>query len=293
MWKEISDKEQSMVEYKGVIPNKLYRYRSIDPETIDERLINFEILDEAIFLAGLKDLNDPDEGRFLMEFDGTKEEIFAFWKSAIQAVKVTSSSKQVDDEANINTARVIKDSSKVPDYIVHQTRNVLENLVRVACFTTEPVNYSMWANYAKYFHPTKGPQDHAGVCIEYKCDDNWKAINLHPVEYTNILPKLNPVTLMEKDLVQTLYMKTREWRGEEEWRIMSVIKAKPPFPKNLTANSKVKISDSVTGVIFGMKTPEAIVKDIVAKVTIKRPDITFQKVIKNPTTYCRELIKLV
>lgn len=292
MWKEIKNSEPLMMEYMGALPNKLYRYRSIDPNVMNERLINFEILEEGIFLAGLKDLNDPDEGRFLMEFAGTRAEIYSFWKDAIQSTQGNLPTLKIHSQAKSNTDSVLKNGGRVPENVVKHTRNVLENIVRVASFTTDPVNYSMWANYAKYFHPVEGAIDHAGICIEYECDKNWLPLNLHPVEYSDMLPILNPVRLSVEELVKTLYMKTREWRGEEEWRIMSLIQAYPPFPINLTTNSKVKISGSITGVIFGIKTPKEAIKEIIKRVSLEKPDILFKKINLNPTTYRRELVLL-
>jgi len=292
VWKEISNSEPLMMEYTGALPKKLYRYRSIVPKVMDERLINFEILEEAIFLAGLKDLNDPDEGRFLMKFEGERKEIYSFWKDAIQSIQGDLPILKINSQAAFNTERVLSDGGAVPENIVKHTRSVLENIVRIASFTTDPVNYSMWANYAKYYHPIDGVIDHAGICIEYECDKNWLHLNLHPVEYSDVLPILNPVSFSGEELVKTLYMKTREWRGEEEWRIMSVIQAYPPFSRNLTTNSKIKISGSITGVIFGIKTPDEVIKEIISKVSLEKPDILFKKIMLNPTTYKRELVLL-
>ena len=55
------------IRYDGELPSTLFRYRSISSKTI-ERLLNFEILESGVYLSSLKQLNDPDEGRFLVRF---------------------------------------------------------------------------------------------------------------------------------------------------------------------------------------------------------------------------------
>lgn len=291
MWKKSNPTIIPMITYAGDLPTRLYRYRSISPGNID-RLIDFEILDECIFLAGLKDLNDPDEGRFLMSFSGTPQEIIDYWSLAIRKTSPGLLDTEIKMQAESNARQIIANDFAVSDHVVSYTRSVLETIVRVACFTTHPVNYSMWANYAKYYHPADGPIDHAGVCIEYRCDASWRPGNLHPVEYSDDLPVVKLINRQEFDLVKTLYKKTREWRGEDEWRIMSIIDAKPPYPANLTANSKVKLENSVAAVIFGKNTPGTIIDQIKTRVSMKKPSVIFKRVVRNPLTYNRELAVL-
>jgi hypothetical protein len=87
---------------------------------------------------------------------------------------------------------------------------VLERVQRVACFTTQAVNYSMWANYAKFVHPTNGPIDHGGICLEYQCDESWRNTTLHPVEYSDTVPEIDIVNRDESELIKVLYTKSRE-----------------------------------------------------------------------------------
>lgn len=291
MWKKMDLNESKLISYSGSFPKKLYRYRTVSPENLD-RIINFEIKEEAIYLAGLKDLNDPDEGRFLIKFTGSEDEIFEFWRESVKSTYPEYSPKKIDYEAKLRTNEVINAGYIVPQSVVSHTRHVFENVLRVACFTTLPVNYSMWANYAKYLDPEKGAIDHGGICLEYECDKSWMAVNLHPVEYSDKIPEIDVVKRMESELINAIYMKSLEWRCEEEWRIMSVINAKPPFPENLTKNSKIRLENSITSVIFGLNTPEKTVKDIRDRVSKIKPTILFKQVIHNPMTYVRELKEL-
>jgi len=62
MWRKVNTADKPLIIYPGELPTRLYRYRSIRPATLD-RLIESEIIGEIIYLAGLKELNDPDEAR--------------------------------------------------------------------------------------------------------------------------------------------------------------------------------------------------------------------------------------
>ena len=116
--------------------------------------------------------------------------------------------------------------------------------------------------------------------------------NLHPVEYSDDLPTIKLINRDEFDLAMTLYKKTREWRGEDEWRIMSIIQAQPPFPLNFTANSKIRLENGVSAVIFGTNTPEILADKIRSKVSSKRPSMTFKRVVRDQLTYDRKLVTI-
>lgn len=291
--------EKQYISYAGKLPTKLYRYRTVTPDNLD-RIINFEIIEEGIYLAGLKELNDPDEGRFLIKFEGSKDDILDYLRRCVkdnlrQSERSTHpelTQAEIERGARSLVDKVVQSGYIPPEHVVTYTRYVLEHVLRVACFTTHPVNYSMWANYAKFIHPTDGPMDHGGICIEYNCGEEWRNTTLHPVEYSDAIPEINPIKLDESELVKALYMKSREWRCEDEWRITSIIQAIPPFPDNLTTNSKIKLENGIVSVIFGLNTPNDIIDDIRARVTTVKSKIAFKKVVRNPQTFNRELIEL-
>lgn len=150
----------------------------------------------------------------------------------------------------------------------------------------------MWANYAKFVHPENGPIDHGGICIEYQGGEHWRSTTMHPVEYSDTIPKINLVKRDESELVKAAYMKSMEWRCEDEWRIAYVIQSTTPFPDNLTLNSKIRVENGVTGIIFGKNTPDWVVEKIRAIVSVAKPNVLHKKVILNLWTLKRELIEL-
>jgi hypothetical protein len=291
LWREVQPAETPLITYDGEFPRRLFRYRSVEPSKLD-RLIESEIIGEAIYLAGYKQLNDPDEGRFLVKFDGSFEEIVEFWRKALSKTDPTLDPSRREAIALSNAHEVVKSGYTAPDHVVSYTRYILEHLIRVACFTRLPLNYSMWANYAKYTDPVNGAVDHGGLCIEYECNESWRLLNLHPIEYSDAIPELDVVARSELNLVRTIYKKSAEWRCEEEWRIMSTLQAKAPFGPNFDMNSKVRLENGVKGVIFGLATPPAVIDEITTRVRKAKPAITFHRVTRNPATFARQLTEL-
>lgn len=150
----------------------------------------------------------------------------------------------------------------------------------------------MWANYAKHIDATGKSTDHAGICIEYLCDEGWRATTLHPVQYSDTVPEINVTERSEEDLVHAMYAKSPEWQCENEWRITSVIAAKPHFPSNLAANAKIKLKGAVRSVIFGLKTQDSVIQTFVSRLQSLKPDITFKRVIQDISTFQRRVVDL-
>ena len=82
MWTPSDPAERKYISYTGSLPSRLYRYRTISRSNLD-RLIEFEVLEEAIYLAGMGELNDPDEGRFKITFGDCYEDVLSYWRGSI------------------------------------------------------------------------------------------------------------------------------------------------------------------------------------------------------------------
>ena len=290
MWK-LADSSPRWIAHKGALPERLYRYRRVTPETLD-RLINFEVLGEAVFLAALKDLNDPDEFRFVLKFNGTREEIFNHWCALLREASPATSVENIEAEARVRAEMVLSNNNSAPIAVLEEMRNIFSNVMRVACFTTDPVNYSMWANYAQCVTQQGATVGHGGICIEYVCDEGWRHSTLCPVEYSHSIPVLNVLSRDEADMVGALYSKAYEWRAEEEWRITGLIHAMPPFPENLAANAKVKFEGAVASVIFGMATPNNVIEEIASQIRAKNSMVALKRVVRDSVSYERKVIAL-
>ena len=290
-WTERNTYQKSYLTYQGEFPFALFRYRTVAPDTLD-RLIDFEIAQDGIYLSALKDLNDPDEARFHLRFAGNGEDMVAYLWRGIRESQPFLSDEAVMAIAQKNFQELRDNNFVPPDHVFHYTRHCLMHVLRVACFTTSPTNFSLWANYAKHKDADGHAADHAGICIEYRCDKSWHVGALHPVRYSDDVPEINPVDRNEEAFAQVLYMKSREWRGEEEWRISSVLQTAPPFEGNWQANCKIKIQGAVAAVIFGVSTPQETVEKFASRVKKVRPDIALKRVVRNPLTWVREVVTI-
>ena len=291
MWVKSEPNQRKFITYAGPLPSKLYRYRSLSPDTF-ERTVEFELIEEAVYLAALKDLNDPDEGRFLVRFSGTDEDILNYWRKAISTTENTTDFFYLEAKAKKLLEEVKVASYMAPDHVIQYMRYVQSHVLRIASFTTIPVNYSMWANYAKFVDDKGRSIDHGGICIEYRCDEGWRSETLHSVDYSDVIPVINPVDRDEGKLVATLYAKSREWRSEAEWRLAYVLQTMPPFRKNFDINAKIKFEGAVTGVIFGIRTPQTAVAEIICRVSSVRPGLSYRRVVVDPVTYMRKLVDI-
>ena len=56
----------------------------------------------------------------------------------------------------------------------------------------------------KYIDPAIGPIEHGGVCLEYNCDDAWRSGNLHPVEYSDLIPEINVIKRDESEITKAI-----------------------------------------------------------------------------------------
>ena len=291
MWVESKPNERKFITYTGQLPTNLYRYRSLSPDTF-ERTVEFELIEEAVYLAALKDLNDPDEGRFIVQFSGTDEDILNYCRQAASTTENITDPVYLEAKSKKLLEEVKRASYMAPDHVIQYMRYVQSHILRVASFTTNPVNYSMWANYAKFVDDKGHSIDHGGICIEYRCDEGWRSETLHPVNYSDAIPVINPVDRDEGKLVATLYAKAMEWHSEAEWRLAYVLQTMPPFGKNFDVNAKIKLEGSVTGIIFGINTPQTAATEIIRRVSSVRPGLSYRRVVVNPVTYVRKLMDI-
>ncbi|MDQ7842038.1 MAG: hypothetical protein RDU83_13615, partial [bacterium] len=107
MWEAADQTAKPLISYSGSLPTKLYRYRSVSADNLG-RLIEFEILEEGVYLAGLKDLNDPDEGRFLIKFEGSRSQIASYWREAFRSSDPAMTSREAERLADERADEIIR-----------------------------------------------------------------------------------------------------------------------------------------------------------------------------------------
>jgi hypothetical protein len=221
----------------------------------------FEVIEEKIFLAGAGRLNDPDEGCISWEFNGSDQDIHNFWVRKLALHAPTLTKAEVEKEARRRTSQVIRESKILNATVQSSFKSVIDDLVRMACFTTEPLNSAMWSHYATW-EGTSGIKEHGGICIEYHGGKSWRSLGLHPVSYGNRRPKVNILSsdrTKRHQLAKALLVKSSSWRYEQEWRAVAYLTANPPFPANLEKNSKFCMPGAVRAVIAGLNATKGMV----------------------------------
>lgn len=121
----------------------------------------------------------------------------------------------------------------------------LLNTIKIGCLTTNNENTLMWSHYG---------DEHRGVCIEYDISNvvNDDTIILK-VDYNKNIINYAPINC-EEEIYNTEYllnlfsMKSKEWKYEDEYRILH-------YSKNQNEHG-VLISLPIKSICFGVKTSE-------------------------------------
>ncbi len=270
--------------FSGELPPTLFRYRPLNDDWVDKRM-DFEVLDEAVFLAGADTLNDPDEGKIQWLAQGSYEVAVKVVMDVLLAQHSDANPVDLLPKA-WEIARAMVNSSSIPKETVDQMHSVLGKLLRIACFTTRPLNGAMWTHYGHYSDSNGRVTPHGGLCIEYYVDESWRQAGLQPVEYVEKRPAINMLARdsLEAQFAYAARVKSPDWAYEDEWRLVAYIEAKPPWPLNLTANSKLKMEGSVRSVILGLNAHDSIAKNVIDAIRQKAPHIALKRVIRDELT---------
>lgn len=137
--------------------------------------------------------------------------------------------------------------------------------IKIACLTAKNDNTLMWSHYA---------DKHKGICIEYdispllcKCKNDFilRKINYDRTAIINKnIDYLNNIELYDLNLLIDLFsIKSKEWRYEDEYRILY-------YDREKRKNGLVKHLD-IKSICFGAKTPEddkKLIRDITENIDL-------------------------
>ncbi len=275
------------VQFAGALPDVIYRYRQIRADSLETKILS-EIIEETVFLAGMGELNDPDEGRIRWVFDGSEEDIYQFWKRALREQNSDATRNDIRKEARERTASIMREQRVVRPSIINEFNSLIDNLARVACFTANSLNNAMWSHYGKWVKDSGGGFiEHGGICIEYECGEARRTLGFGPVSYSQDRPTVNILASQHERALQTvkgLFVKDPSWSYEDEWRMVAFIQAQPPFPQNLTQHSKLRFEGSVRAVIFGLNTTDKTIQDVESILKAHHCQVPLQRVYRHPST---------
>lgn len=219
------------------LPQKLYRYRSVTRDSMNYRLN--EIENGTIFLSHPKDFNDKSEARTHLNTNDLAnyhkkqhfEEEFKDKLSKKQFAEIFDDSEwykklmdfSAKQDAVKNPERVNQEIEKVVwktfENLVEEMNILTRKMIRIASFTTDFDNLSMWDRYAN---------NHQGICLEYDIEhlaNIYQRNRLFPVFYKYKMADMLRAVVSEKyskfHFFEFIAMhKTKYWSDENEWRLI-------------------------------------------------------------------------
>ena len=219
---------------REVIPYRLYKYTKIDKYTIEN------LAASQVCLNNPRSFNDPfdcwsykvEAERQLQPSDESLDIIRQVARKlfnveiSIDELRGTGyidSLQRISNVLPIDQRGFFIEKMKATHESLVQTshegaNSLLDNLIRVACFTENPpTKLLMWSHYADY---------HKGICLEYdfrNCDDDTYAM-LNPMIYQENLQNVNgdfkSFEYYYCKVLQTILFKSKEWSYEREWRLV-------------------------------------------------------------------------
>lgn len=140
---------------------------------------------------------------------------------------------------------------------------------KICSMTSNPNNFAMWTHYAN---------EHRGVCIEYEIDTNilsQQNIKLEKVIYTSRLPIIRDFVypydfekneLKWADVRKLLFYKLKNWKYEEEWRLV----------KESTTPELFNIGKA-TRILCGYKTKDEYIAKLKNSVCVNVEKVTLER----------------
>ncbi|MFH0992646.1 MAG: DUF2971 domain-containing protein [bacterium] len=159
-----------------------------------------------------------------------------------------------------NCNDVFKDHirSLIKDYFDRRLNTTLNDR-GVACFSETFDDILMWSHY------TDG---HRGFCLEF--DTHYDPFHkANPVDYSDVLPTLNPVEFLKEEpsqpLMALVWTKSKHWSYEKEWRIFHMV-----------GDQQYSIqAQSLTAIYFGCEISD-VRKEIISTILAGSPTQLYQ-----------------
>jgi len=206
----------------------LYKFK-----TFDEKGFYKDILNNFIYLASRKILNDPEDCRVPLEYELCTDEEIKDRMYKYLSERISGTIRNIIVENQFLLRR------KNPDYYKNALEKSIDKSLGIFSLTGN-LSEEMWGKYSDY---------HRGFCIEYDAkilgdELNYKfektgiKIFIFNVIYSDEIFVINPCrdTLDQKALM--FLVKTSKWSYENEWRIVHFegSNKKEPLNKNCVKN---------------------------------------------------------
>ena len=205
------------------LPESVYRMRSVNRYLFDS-LINSEM-----WFSNPTDFNDPFDCGIDMKIQNSTQQQFQTYFEKYLAKHLNS-----DELSKIDKTKITR--KKFEDLINKVAKRVTQKK-GIACFMSNCENLLMWAHYA---------DSHKGVSLKFNILEDTEFFSpMKKVIYEEDYPEYDYLTNKNDFVNQMFFVKSEDWKYEEEVRIL----------KNKSGNYKFN-SNSLKEVIFGCKISE-------------------------------------
>ena len=151
---------------------------------------------------------------------------------------------------------------------------------RIYCLTPHPNSILLWAHYA---------EKHQGICLEF--DARIEQIGrAHRVVYNDMLPIIGPDNFADpKGLVDAVLLtKSREWRYEDEYRVLArEHEIDPTFSMTTKKDYLPLVPGALTGIIAGCSADIGTIKAVLAECGSTVP---LRHAVRIPNQYQLEIV---
>ena len=230
---------------------EIYKYQPIN-EYFWKNLTNDEL-----WFNNPRNFNDWFDSNLPLNFDYTRREIEEFIKHSyynnfgnLERFEEMFSKEDID--------RLSSNKLEREKYFKDITDHYINNHIGITCFSKEGINTGLWGHYG----------DNKGVCLVFDSEKDKEYFkNLYNVTYVEILPSIKlRLEFLPDDLRDYLTIKTTNWKYEDEIRLFRHKSGRYKYVPN-----------SLTKVIFGMKTDTKDINKIKSICLLKNKDIKFYK----------------
>lgn len=245
---------------KGHFPQYWYKYRSISRAK--------EIITGGdLYFSSPKDFNDPFDCQIIQTCKYEKKDVISLFSHADQCRDNPEILNYIENtlDDNIN-------NGKLYEAIECAFRNNLYS-TGVCCFSSIYDSILMWSHYA---------ENHKGVCLKFDVIKDPPFFD-YPLlmSYKDEYPQINFAKDSMKCIITVLSTKYADWEYEKELRVYK--KQKGTYSFSLF---------SLTEIIFGCKTEEKDIGEIMKLVREFHYDVTFSKMVMSKQKFNLEKISL-
>jgi hypothetical protein len=173
----------------------------------------------------------------------------------------------------LSSESLFKDYCKDPgargDMYLDFLRKRMSRQIGVLCLCTTPKNTLMWSHYS---------QEHEGFVVgfnskhEFFChrhDEPDEIGRLCPIKYVEKRPSIDIRRIDDPTYIPDfIFAKSRDWKYEQEWRIVRFVKNASDTPAPNVHLFNVP-SDAILEVIFGYRAEKSLVDDLLSAANMK------------------------